>query len=547
LDRPAGASGTAARLAPILVVAGAFFVFSAAALDDFGITWDEGEKIHEDTSYLQIFQRIEPFDPLVIHIPGYFYVFDTARSVYAKLAADLLGEPHPVLVHHAFNVAISTACLVLLYLLVLWIAQERRLAALSAAALALMPQFVGHSQNNPKDLPAVLLFLLVTCLVVRLTLAPSWRSAIGAGLALGVSLTTRVFAGFLVPILGIWLFARRRALARRRWHSYAWVAAIAAVAAVASWPALWFRRTEMLGLLSKRFEVLRGVDFDVLYLGKFYDWTDTPWHFSALGLMMTLPIAFAVFLLCAPAAARAWRGCNPRKCDALWLGAIWVALLLVADLFAPFHYDGVRHLLAVLPALAILMACGADWLMGVLERVASRWQPGAARTALPWVVALAGVTTAIEIARVHPYETAYLNQLANAIGGPRTEEWVEVEYWGNAYKEGAEWINRHTEEGARVFFPLGGGHRSGEDIARYYLERPVVPRGTLAQFADTSRVSYLMFITRAAWYDDLIRGVRARCEPIYTIRRQRATLLEIYGNQSHCAALDPPGAGRDAG
>ena len=53
---------------------------------------------------------------------------------------------------------------------------------------------------------------------------------------------------------------------------------------------------------------------------------------------------------------------------------------------------------------------------------------------------------------------------------------------------------------------------------------------------------------KGSWYnDDLIRGVRERCEPIYTIRRQRATLLEIYGNQSGCAALESPSAGRDAG
>jgi hypothetical protein len=303
----------------------------------------------------------------------------------------------------------------------------------------------------------------------------------------------------------------------------------------------------MVDLVSKQLEVLADIDFDVLYLGELYSWSDMPWHFSALGLLMTLPIAFVAFLLCAPAAVRAWRGRSPRKADAMWLAAIWLAVLLAADLFAPYHYDGVRHLLAVLPAVAILIAGGADWMMELLESAASRRFTATLRKALPWTIALFGLTTFVELARVHPYQTAYLNQVANAIAGPNAEEWVEVEYWGNAYKEGAEWINRYAEEGARVFFPLGGGQRSGEDIARYYLERPIVPRGTLAQFADTSRVGYLMFITRAAWYDDLIRSVRARCEPVYTIRRQRATLLEIYGNQSGCAALESPSAGRGAG
>ncbi|HEY5657860.1 MAG TPA: glycosyltransferase family 39 protein [Myxococcota bacterium] len=546
MESPAGAPGIAARLAPIFAVAGAFFGFSAATLGDFGITWDEGVKIYDDDSYLAILQRIEPFDPLVVHIPGYFYVFDAARSLYAKAAKDLLGAPHPVLVHHSFNIAISTACLVLLYLLVLRICGERRLATLSAAALALMPQFVGHSQNNPKDLPAVLMFLLVAWLVVRVADAPKRRNAAGLGIAFGVSLTTRVFAVLLVPILGAWLLLRRRALVFLHWRSYAFALGIAGVAAIASWPALWFRRAEMIDLAAKRLGLLRNIDFDVLYLGRLYPWTDTPWHYTSVHLLITLPLVFIGLLLCVPFAARAWRERSPGKCDALWLGALWAGALLAADLFAPYHYDGIRHVLAAVPAVAILVAGGAEWLAERLEAAVAGLRSPAARRALPWSLALCGLVTAWEIAQVHPYETAYLNPVANGLGGPKTEEWVEVEYWGNAYKEGAEWINRHAEEEARVFFPLGGGQRSGEDIARFYLERPIVRRGTLAAFAETSTPGYLMFITRSAWYDDLIREVRARYAPVYTIRRQRATLLEIYSNGTAPAANARDAADRSA-
>lgn len=217
----------------------------------------------------------------------------------------------------------------------------------------------------------------------------------------------------------------------------------------------------------------------------------------------------------------------------MWLGFLWVAILLVADQLAPVHYDGFRHLLVVLPGLAMLVAGGAEFAGEALQRFCTDWRSRVTSAAFRWgAVAACGVLTVLEIASVHPYETAYLNPVANAIGGPHTEQWLEVEYWGNAYKEGAEWINRHTEKNAVVFFPLGGGRRPGEDIRRYYLDRPVVPGGSLAAFRNTSHPCYLMFITREAWYGALIRGVRKAYEPVYTIRRQKATLLEIYRNRS---------------
>ena len=40
------------------------------------------------------------------------------------------------------------------------------------------------------------------------------------------------------------------------------------------------------------------------------------------------------------------------------LAALWLGLLLLADLLAPARYDGARHLLPALPALALLAAGG---------------------------------------------------------------------------------------------------------------------------------------------------------------------------------------------
>lgn len=526
-QEPRSKSGSAVReWAPLLAVVAGFLLFSAGTIDDYGITWDEGVKIYADESYVEIIRRIDPFDPRVLHLPGYFYLFDAGRSLYAKAVHDLLPGSHPVLVHHSLNIVLSTACLWLLYGLVLRITGRRRLATFSVLALLLMPQFVGHSQNNPKDLPAMLVFLATVVAVVAASARARRPLAVLAALLLGVAFTTRILSPLLVPILGSWMLLYRRAWLQRFWRGYALGLAGALVAAVAFWPALWFRGGELIRIAAERLAVLQRLDVDVLYLGTLHRWTDLPWHFTVVQLLITLPLAHIVLLALSPFAARAWRHREPERCDLLWLAFVWLVFLLFADLFSPLHYDGIRHVLPVLPAIAVLVAGAADWLVQRLEALPRQWHT------LRWAPAALVLWLFFEIASVHPYQTAYLNPVAVRLGAPRGEEWVELEYWGSPYKAGAEWLNLNAEEDAVVYLPLGGGQRSGEDVARHYLRRPLERRGSLDRFRDRSAPQYLMFITRMSWYDDMIRGVRAEYDPVYTIERQRSTLLEIYSNRA---------------
>lgn len=109
----------------------------------------------------------------------------------------------------------------------------------------------------------------------------------------------------------------------------------------------------------------------------------------------------------------------------------------------------------------------------------------------------------------------------NAALPPNTEESFELEYWGQAYKEGAAWLAANAPAHAVIRVPIH------PQSARPYLEgshRLIGPGAPV----DESRPHYVMFITRRALYDAGIHAVERTGSPVYTIQRQKATLLKIY-------------------
>jgi hypothetical protein len=74
---------------------------------------------------------------------------------------------------------------------------------------------------------------------------------------------------------------------------------------------------------------------------------------------------------------------------------------------------------------------------------------------------------------------------------------------------------------AAMLVPLGA------PVAFHYLDRrfTLVTKDHVEGYEGPR---YMMLMTRKALYTKRIEDVRARLQPIFTIRRQKATLLEIY-------------------
>jgi hypothetical protein len=198
------------------------------------------------------------------------------------------------------------------------------------------------------------------------------------------------------------------------------------------------------------------------------------------------------------------------------LALVWIAVVLVADLLAPSHYDGVRHLLPILPPMAALAGLGVH---SVWERVLQG--PRSLRLPLGFGLAAAVAALSLDLVRMHPYHDSYLNGIARRIWADEPEKSLELDTWGAAYKEGAEWLLDHAEPNAVVVEPMC------PQCVRPYLEGRM-PFYVSPPRDRPRRPTYLMFVTRAVAYGPLISHAQASLDPIFSIGRGRATYLEIY-------------------
>ena len=512
----------------------AFFVVSVATLPDYGQTWDEAET--SDAAFLDL-RMVRAFVTGQAkpsweghELPGYYFVLDSLRGGFAWVARRL-HVLDDVLSIHFVQILLATLSVLLFYRLAENLSGGRRIAVLSTMVLVLFPQFLAHSQNNPKDLPGLFVFVLAIYTFTRLARPEGdggrLRDVLYAGLALGLALTTHVSAVFLVPVLGIWQLATRRVV---RWRSQLLVLGVAGTTAFLTWPWLWSAPGKNLVWAARHIAARLHNDYiRVLYLGRIYNAWEVPWHYSLVLLLATTPVLYLVFALfgVSPFRSRADRTAAGGR-SAVILGCLWCAILIAAETRAPMRYDGVRHLLMIVPGFCLVAGVGLDRILRWIEETSMVARSGTLRRiAAPACAGLMFASVGVELIRMHPYHNAYLNEAANAWLPGNAEDVFEVEYWQQSYKEGAEWLNAHAEPDAGIFVAFD------DRCADHYLRRKATELDStnLPLFEDRMRVAYLMVMTRKAMYKDAVAHVVRAYEPVFTIRRQKGTLLRLYSNR----------------
>jgi hypothetical protein len=497
-----------------------FLAVSLLTLHDYGETWDEQFDQNIGRFYAHDWSKeglkgLERFIPLQRNYGPFFDV--AIVETHDLVAGRLHWIKDDVAAYHLPVVLASTATL--------WIVFRFGMdlfgpgpALVAQLSLALMPQFVGHSQNNLKDTPLMAFFMLALLLGRRAVRdGGAWRWAL-AGAVAGLTYAIKLHALFIPIILVLWQLGSREG--RARWKKtlagLLVAGASAFLAILVAWP--YYRHAP----LARFFETLRTFgDHEyneyVFYLGRHFRAHEVPWHFPFVMLGVNTPlVTVLLFLAGLVLAVAAWRR-GGADGDGLRLVTLWFFVpILVQILSGAIKLDGVRHYLLVLPAMALL----AGWAAWEIGRRLGAAYGGRPRLARAWalLVAIALLDVLRTDVHLHPYQVVFFNALA---GGPaRAREKFELDYWGVSFKQAAAWMNANLPEGSRLLLTVQ---------AQHFLH------------VDSGRLRFVPDLKRRPNYKiNLIRGIlksndpdggdylHPAQKPVYAVTVDGANLLEIF-------------------
>jgi hypothetical protein len=346
-----------------------------------------------------------------------------------------------------------------------------RWAGLTAVALCLMTGYLyGSLFFTPIDVPflAAMTWATLAILIMTRQVLPSWRASIVTGLLTGLAIATRtggiITHAYLLAAMGLcvmefWTRERRvtlrylLAMAAR----YGAVLVLAWMTAIALWP--WLQ----IGSPLEQFKIALvhfaniPASFEFTHWGERV-WTDAlPRSYVPGQLLVRLPEGF-LFLLAAALAggivsaiialreiAVLWRvGWRPSIAAAAALLARGRAIFVVTlAIVLPLGflivqratiYDGVRHVLFVIPMLAMIAGAGLRAVLPVLRRA-------------PVLSAAAGgayaASTLIALVTLHPLEYVAMNAFAGGTRGAYDK--FELDYWSLAATEALRRLERRVD------------------------------------------------------------------------------------------------------
>ena len=322
------------------------------------------------------------------------------------------------------------------------------LALLAGALLAALPLWLGISAVAYRDIPVAAGLALLAAASTRAAFVAdpcTTRTRVAVALAALAAVLIAVGArgGSLALVAAVLVLAAVPLALTRRWHRLAdlgWVgigSVIGLVLVVLTNPVA---RLSPLEWIWQAVTLARSNPNATLVhvLGQYVMSDALPWWYIPAWLAAQLPVLTLVALGAAliTIVVMATRGSAASRGTA-WASWPWLILLIVIPLVLVITranlYDGLRHVLFMLPAIAVLIALAA-----------SSWVAHRRAGLIAMLVAAVPVISLLGALRWFPYSYAFVNPVAGAVKDPAL--W-DLDYWGLSAREGVE---RLRESGAQT-------------------------------------------------------------------------------------------------
>ena len=439
-----------ARSGPILC---ALFLLAGLVLaGDYGINYDERAQRQIAQANLDyILGHADRIAPELDHDRVYGVVFELPLL----LAEQVLGldDYHYV---HRFRLTITHLLFILgaffCYRLAYRLTGNRPVAILALLLFILHPRLYAHSYLNSKDLPFLALFIIALYLLERAFRKDTLAAFLVLGVAVGILTNLR--------IMGLTLVAATLAMrGLDLWGATDWpqrkailltaglFLLTAGLTLYAVTPYAWANPADYL-TTSLSLTVNHPVVLPQLFQGELLLSNQLPPHYAATWFAITTPPLILLLGFIGMAAVLAQCLARPkaifpngRQRFLLLLPTCFLLPPLAAALLGSNQYEGWRQLYFLYAPFCLLAALGGGWLLTALSR----------RRPLPvGIYALAGLglgLIALQIAQIHPLQSAYFNFLVNRTTPEYLQTQYPMDYWKLAARDNLQsLLANHPDE-----------------------------------------------------------------------------------------------------
>lgn len=505
-----------------------------ATYRDYGPNWDDAVQARYGELVIEYFTsgftdtRSNRFldsrfySPLVEVIPAIFY----GQS----------GE-HKYEIRHLFVALIGLTTIPAL-IRYCRLSQTSWLAGLAVLAFVTMPRFYGDWFTNSKDIPFASLMAWSMYAVAAMFMRRqfTWTEALNCSLAFGLTLCARP-GGF--PLLATYFVGagllsylcagaeRQRAFNRRAALRLGMqglsIFAIAWILMILPWP--WAHQNPIANPIEAMLTLSFTTSHPVLFEGRMVLSNAVPRYYLVKFLLITTPPAVLLFAFVGMVTGLLEVRRAPAQSFVFLTTLMWLvippALFVV---FRPNVYDGVRHFLFVLPAVAVLAAYGVVWLCSQLHGSRSR-------AATLTVCAALFLLPVRDLIVLHPYQTTYFNFLVGGVAGADGK--YDTDYWLISYREAIAWVNQQAAHhpGKQITVEVAGDDYITPWVKHYAAQnvRPRIVSEPPAAPILPDGIDYFIATTRYAFH----RGY-AKAPIVHVIGRRGAvfTVIKARGERS---------------
>ena len=319
-------------------------------------------------------------------------------------------------------------------------------AILVLLLFAVSPGFLGHSQNNLKDIPFALAYISSIFFSLKLIFAegkPSRQTIILLVLSIAFAIGIRAGGILVVFYLGFFLFLKilldwwtnkklNPKLLKKQLSLFFLIAIAGYLLGLITWP--YALQNPLLNPW-KSYQLMTHFPTTVrqIFEGNF-DWSDFhPWYYLPKYMAITIPIVvfsgIAAFLLNARKKYTSGQQIQLLLLSFTILFPIVFVLLMQSNLYGSW-----RHFLFVYPGIILVSALG-------IHAFLIRFKQHQIRIPAILLLLFLTIHPLRFMAANHPYYYLYYNQLTGGLKGAYGN--YETDYYYHSMREGAEWLQEY--------------------------------------------------------------------------------------------------------